>query len=196
VSARNGLPRFARTTTPAKISTAKNRPVCPLRRLDAQLSALCLPCKNKLSFFGLLQAVSVATVSLRSDVESLRWLNHITHHDGCCRRPLCPRYWKHLPAVPNEDSVWRAGGFSVRTVTRGAVRVANLRTEPENLRTSEPRWSACRRNGRLKILSTYPNFTSAGVFRSHSGRRNRAIDRIGHSSPQEGGCGAGQREKC
>jgi len=61
-------------------------------------------------------------------------------------------------AVPNENSVWRAGGFSVRTVTRRAARVANLRTGPENLRTSEHRCSGCRRNGRLNILSTYPIF--------------------------------------
>jgi hypothetical protein len=32
--------------------------------------------------------------------------------------------------VPNENSVWRAGGFSVRTVTRRAARVC-----AENLRT-------------------------------------------------------------
>ena len=56
--------------------------------------------------------------------------------------------------VPNENSVWRAGGFSVRTVTRRAARVANLRTEPENLRTSEHRCKGCG-NGRLKIMSTY-----------------------------------------
>jgi len=43
------------------------------------------------------------------------------------------------PSVTNENSVWRAGGFSVRTVTRRAARVANSRTEPENLRTSEHR---------------------------------------------------------
>jgi hypothetical protein len=41
------------------------------------------------------------------------------------------------PSVTNENSVWRAGGFSVRTVTRRAARVANSRTEPENLRTSD-----------------------------------------------------------
>ena len=60
--------------------------------------------------------------------------------------------------VPNENSVWRAGGFSVRTVTRRAARVPNLRTESENVRTSEHRCSGCRRNGRLKIMSTYPIF--------------------------------------
>jgi len=49
-------------------------------------------------------------------------------------------------------------GFSVRTVTRRAARVANLRTEPENVRTSEHRCSGCRRNRRLNIMSTYPIF--------------------------------------
>src|SRR6516165_4151129 len=63
-----------------------------------------------------------------------------------------------LLTVPNENSVWRADGFSVRNVTRRAARVPNLRTEPENPRTSEHRCSGCRRNGRLNIMSTYPIF--------------------------------------
>jgi hypothetical protein len=29
--------------------------------------------------------------------------------------------------------VWRAGGFSVRSLTKEVARVADLRTEPENL---------------------------------------------------------------
>src|SRR5215469_3311066 len=72
----------------------------------------------------------------------------VVHHGADCKGHLS------LTRIP-------CGGFSVRTVTRRAARVANLRTEPENLRTTEHRCSGCRRNGRPKNHEHVPDIQAA-----------------------------------